>query len=71
MTDKLQRIMSDCEEILAAGQDGITLVFNKGCSWRGMGFGRGELLCEQHDGRRVYRFKASKVLESLRGVRQQ
>lgn len=67
MSDKLESIARDCEGAIAAGQDRITLVFNKGCGWRGMGFGRGELLCEQHDGRRVYQFKASKVLASLRG----
>ena len=68
MSDRLQNIVRDCEEILATGADHITLVFNKGCSWRGMGFGRGELLCEQRVGRRVYRFKASKVLASLKGA---
>ncbi len=66
MMDKLSSIIADCETSLAEGVDRITLVFNKGCGWRGMGFGRGELLCEQHDGRRVYSFKASKVLASLR-----
>lgn len=65
MSDKLEGILRDCRDALAAGQDRITLVFNKGCGWRGMGFGRGELMCEQHDGRRVYSFKASKVMASL------
>jgi hypothetical protein len=68
MSDKLQDIARECQEILEAGADHITLVFNKGCSWRGMGFGRGELLCEQRDGRRAYRFKASKVLAAIKGA---
>lgn len=65
MMDKLAEIVADCQEIITQGGDRITLVFNKGCSWRGMGFGRGELMCEQHDGRRVYSFKVEKVLASL------
>ena len=65
MNDKLASIVADCNEIIAQGGDRITLVLNKGCGWRGLGFGRGELMCEQHDGRRVYSFKVGKVLESL------
>lgn len=67
MSDLLTSIRVDCEKIIADGGERITLVFNKGCGWRGLGFGKGELLCEQHDGRRVYSFKVHKVLESLNG----
>lgn len=65
MNDKIQDILGDCDKIIAEGGDHITLVLNKGCSSRGLGFGRGELVCEGYDGRRVFRYDVNKVKNAL------
>lgn len=58
-------IIAMCDEILADGDDRISLVIQKGISSRVPGFGRGELLCEQFDGSRLFSYDAHKVREAV------
>lgn len=54
----LDRLLAECDAALTAGT-GVVLVFPKGVTTRGMP--RGELLCENSDGGRVYRYDALRL----------
>jgi hypothetical protein len=54
----LDKLLVECDAALAAGT-GVVLVFPKGVTTRGMP--RGELLCENRDGGRVYRYDALRL----------
>lgn len=55
-----EKLLAECEAALTAGTD-VVLVFPKGTSSRIKGFPRGELLCENPRGERVYRFNAARM----------
>jgi len=61
-----EQLIEQCEAVLAEGGDRITLVVPKGKSSRLPGCGRPELLCEQHDGSRVFSYDARKMLDAIR-----
>lgn len=56
-----EAILKECQAALLEGASHINLVLPKGMSSRIKGFPRGELLCENHSGSRVYRYDALKV----------
>lgn len=58
-----EQMAVDAAEALSAGTR-MSLVFRKGQK-RPSGFPRGELLCENHDGRHVYSFDPARVLAWL------
>ncbi len=61
-----ESMLSDAMQALSAGT-GMTLVHPKGMKMPPK-FPRGELLCEQHDGRRVYRYDPEKVIKWLHSM---
>jgi hypothetical protein len=58
-------ILKECEAALTQGSGFVSLVLPKGTSARIKGFPRGELLCENRDGGRVYRYDAKKILDAF------
>ena len=65
MIKKAKALIKYCDEVIADGGDRITLVLPKGVSSRIKGFPRGELLCENYDGSRVFAFDAKRVKAAL------
>jgi len=65
----LEELEKMCALVLSEGGEHITLVLPKGVSSRIRGFPRGKLLCEHHDGSRVFRYDARRVLKSIEAAR--
>ena len=62
---KPNELLADARAALAAGTN-MTLTLPRGAARRLPGFPRGELLCENHDGRNVYSYNPEKVIAWLK-----
>ena len=59
-----EQMATDAREAIAAGTH-MTLVIRRGATRKLPGFPRGELMCENHDGRNVYSYDPARVLAWL------